>query len=309
MITFSTMSRYPIDRHGTLKRSFVHLDGIGPKTERQLWEQGITDWERLHADAPALFKGKRLPGIQRALDQSLAAWDRGDLYYFHRTLPGDQRWRLVPSGVEDIAYFDIEASGGNFPPICQSTAVAFYFRGDVLQEHEHQKKRELIDYILDEASVLCTYNGGGYDVPFLSHEYGIRFEKAHVDLCPWLRRQGFKGGLKKIQRAHPHVHQRCSMDIDGYDAVRLWRMHQQGVQGALETLLTYNAEDALILEPLLVEAYNREVEVWPALGLAKLTSAPIPPLATDVCPKVYTLLRAGSTPDADGPGRFLENLA
>lgn len=280
-----------MERHSLLRKSFVHLAGIGPRTEAHLWSQGVDDWDDLVAVAPSIYKGKRLDGILSSLDASLAAWQRQDLYFFHQALPGNERWRLVPGGFENVAYLDIEASGGSFPPQAHSTAVAFYFRGEVLQEHEADKKRVLIDFILREASMLCTFNGGGYDVPFLSQEYAMTFPIAHVDLCPWLRRLGFKGGLKAIQKALPHLHQRSSMDIDGFDAVRLWRLHERGVAGALSTLLTYNAEDTLILEPLLVEAFNREVEARPHLGLQRLAAGALPQLATDVCPHVYGLLR------------------
>jgi len=285
-----------LERHSLLRKSFVHLTGVGPKTEAHLWRQGVVDWEELLGGAAQIFKGKRLEGILKALDASLEAWGRKDLYFFHQALPGNERWRMVPGGFDDVAYLDIEASGGAFPPLCHSTAVAFYFRGQVLQEHEHRAKRELIDHILAEASMLCTFNGGGYDVPFLSQEYVMRFQVAHVDLCPWLRRLGFKGGLKAIQKAMPHLHQRCSMDIDGFDAVRLWKMHERGIDGALPTLLTYNAEDTIILEPLLVEAFNREVEARPHLGLARLVAGAAPTLATTVDPKVYARLRTGDRP-------------
>ena len=36
-------------------------------------------------------------------------------------------------------------------------------------------------------------------------------------------------------------------DISGEDAVRLWRDHERGVDGALETLVEYNREDAINL--------------------------------------------------------------
>jgi uncharacterized protein YprB with RNaseH-like and TPR domain len=289
------MSTYPIDRHALLRQSFVHLTGVGPQTEKRLWSLGLDDWTKLHEEAPKLFKGKRLGTVLSSLDATLAAWDRGDLYYFHCALPANERWRLVAGAVEDVAYFDIEASEGGMPPLAESTAVAFYFRGEVIQAHRHEDKRRMLDEILAEAAVLCTYNGASYDVPFLRNEYGLPIEKAHVDLCPWLRRQGYKGGLKAIQKAMPHLPQRGSMDIDGFDAIRLWRMHERGVPRALETLLTYNAEDALILEPLLVEAYNAELAALPHLTLAPLTSRPQPRLATAVCPEVYGLLRGRSS--------------
>lgn len=302
---FSTRA-YPIERHALLRRSFVHLKGVGPRSEAHLWRQGITDWQQLLDAAPKLYKGKRLDHVLAALDASLEAWQRRDLYYFHTAFPGNERWRLIEGAFDEIAYFDIEATGMNTPPLSQSTAIAFYFRGQLYQEHDHFRKRDLIEFILAEAPVLCTYNGGGYDIPFLRAEYDLPFHNAHVDLCPWLRRQGFKGGLKAVQKMNTHLHQRSSLDITGYDAVRLWRLHEQGVPNALETLLTYNAEDVLILEPLLVEAYNRELAQRPDMTFAPLVSGPVCRLQTDVCPRVYALLRA-QTSFASPEGYDIDN--
>ncbi|HYX34202.1 MAG TPA: ribonuclease H-like domain-containing protein [Oligoflexus sp.] len=289
------MTSHSILNHQLLRRTFVHLKGVGPRSERHLWKIGITDWEQLLNRASQLFKAKRLDDIYQSLERSMAAWERQDLYYFDRALPGNERWRLVPGGFHDIAYFDIEAANGGMPPATESTAIAFLFRGELYQEYEYSRKRDLLHWIMDEAALFCTYNGAAYDVPFLSAEFGMPLDKAHIDLCPWLRRQGFKGGLKAIQKATTHLHQRSSMDLDGYDAVRLWRMHEEALPGALETLLTYNAEDVLILEPLLVEAYNREVENHLELNLEKMQSIPVPALKTRMDPHIYQLLRTRET--------------
>jgi uncharacterized protein YprB with RNaseH-like and TPR domain len=293
------MTSHSITHHQLLRRTFVHLKGVGARSERHLWKLGITDWEQLLRQAPQLFKAKRLDDVRRSLELSLEAWQRNDLYYFDRVLPGQERWRLIPGGFPDIAYFDIEAANGGMPPATESTAIAFFFRGELHQEFEYSRKRDLLNWIMDEAALFCTYNGAAYDLPFLSAEFGMKLEKAHIDLCPWLRRQGFQGGLKAIQRTTSHLHQRSSMDLDGYDAVRLWRMYEEALPGALETLLTYNAEDVLILEPLLVDAYNREVELHPELNLQKLQSAPIPPLKTRMDPRIYELLRSKEPASTD----------
>ncbi len=285
------MNAHSIQKYQLLRRSFVHLKGVGPRSEKHLWKQGFTDWEQLLSKAPQLYSSKRLKDVIQSLESSLDAWNRGDLYYFDRQLPTSDRWRLIPGGFEDIAYFDIEAANGGMPPATESTAVAFFFRGELYQEFEYSRKRELLQWIMDEASLFCTYNGAAYDLPFLSAEFGMKLDKAHIDLCPWLRRHGFKGGLKTIQQTSIHLHQRSSLDLNGFDAVRLWRLHEEHHAGALETLLTYNAEDVLILEPLLVEAFNREVEAHPELNLQKITSAPIPLLKTSIDPEIYQLLR------------------
>lgn len=273
-----------------LTRSFCHIPGIGPKAELKLWEQGISSWESLHSEAPALFKGTKPDLVRGCLDESRRAFESKDLHYFYKTLPREQLWRLLPGHFEEVAYLDIETTGMGRPPECESTTIAFYHRGEVLQEHDHRLKKLLIRKVLDESSILCTFFGECFDVPFLEREYGIEFRKAHLDLCHWLKRLGYRGGLKKIQKQFSDIPDRASLDIDGFDAVRLWRMHEQGVGGALETLLTYNAEDTVVLQPLLVKAFNFEVERNPAFGLSKLEALPLPSLSTRVEPRVYDML-------------------
>lgn len=297
---------YSIKRHTALRRSFALLPGLGTTTEKRLWKAGFKDWQDLATQGGGFFPAAKFATIQREIDNAELAWQRDDLFYFANALPAKQRWRVISGGFDDIAYFDIEATGARLPPYAHSTAVTFLFRGAVLQEYEFVKKRELIDYILQESSMLCTFNGGAYDIPFLASEFSIPFEKAHVDLCPWLRRQGFKGGLKAIQKDQDHIHQRSSLDLSGYDAVRLWRLYEQGIEGALPTLLTYNAEDALILEPLLTEAFNREVENYPELCAEPIPYRPLPSLPTRIDPHIYALLRARTTADVTDPLTFLE---
>jgi len=74
--------------------------------------------------------------------------------------------------------------------------------------------------------------------------------------------------------------------------VRLWRLHERGLAGALETLLTYNAEDTVVLEALLTKAYNLEIARYPELGtLAEIPMRELPELSTRSYPEIYALLR------------------
>ena len=81
------------------------------------------------------------------------------------------------------------------------------------------------------------------------------------------------------------------MDIDGYDAVRLWAMHERGVPRALETLLTYNAEDTVVLEQLCYCGLNIEAEKRQNLMLPTYQHPASREIPTRVCPDVYRLLR------------------
>jgi uncharacterized protein YprB with RNaseH-like and TPR domain len=274
-----------------LRQSFVQIPGVGLGTERKLRSQGLGDWNDLRAAAAGLFKPEKRAQVLQALDDSERALGRRDLRWFYEALPRDQLWRLVPGNLDDVAYLDIETTGTGMPPLADSTVICFYFRGEVRQAHEPRAKRELVTEVLAECRLLCTFFGEAFDVPFLQRELGLEFRRAHLDLCHWLRRLGFKGGLKRVQKLFPSIPARLSQDIDGYDAVRLWRMHERGVEGALETLYTYNAEDTVVLHPLLVECFNLEVGRHPGFQLEALPVPGLPGLKTGSPAHIYRMLR------------------
>lgn len=260
-------------------------------TERRLWDRGIHSWDHLRENMSAVFRHRRSDEIARWLDDSERAWESRDLHFFYRNLPRPELWRLVPGFFEEIAFLDIETNGLALPPSSQSTTITIYFRGVVYQAHEHAEKAILVREVLDSASIVCTFFGEVFDLPFLRKEFGLELAKAHLDLCFWLKRLGYQGGLKKVEKQFDDIPRRQSLDIDGFDAVRLWWMHCRGVKGALETLLAYNAEDTVVLEPLLIKAFNFEVENRPHLGLTKLEMRPMPRLPTEVSPAIYQKLR------------------
>ena len=284
-----------------LDKSFVHLAGIGLSTEKKLWDRGVENWAHLADFAPTFFEGARLRTIQEGLAETLAAWDKKDLHYFYKLLPRPELWRLVPEFIDDIAYLDIETDGLKLPPVSQSTTITFCLRGQLYQEHEPEKKKKLIQKMDAESSLFCSFFGEVFDVPFLRKEFDLPLEKAHLDLCFWLKRLGFGGGLKKVEKAFPDIRSRESFDIDGFDAVRLWKLHERGVPGALETLLTYNAEDVVVLEPLLIKAYNFEVAKRPYLKLEPLEFRPVPAIPTKVDLQIYERLRSGRGPTVVPP--------
>jgi hypothetical protein len=274
-----------------IENTFVHLPGIGAQTELRLWEQGILTWDALSEALPEMYRGKKAEAIARALDESRVALDAMELEFFSSRLAGEHMWRLAPHCLKGAAYLDIESTGLGHPPIAHSTTIAVSMGGELFVEHDPEKKRELVERLDREAKLLVTFNGACFDLPFLRSEFGVGLRNPHVDLRIWFRRLGITGGLKKIQASFPEIHQRDSMDIDGYDAVKLWRMHQRGVPNALETLMTYNAEDAIVLEPLMHLAYAREVEAHPHLTFERWTEPELPAIKTNVSEYVYQLLR------------------
>lgn len=279
-----------------LENSFVHLPGISPEIENRLWSLGLHTWDHLEENLGEVFGAKKAAKVLIAIEESRAALDMGDHIFFQSKFKGPEKWRCLPSllnanASDRIAYLDIESTGLGFPPAAYSTSIAVLFGGELFVEHKFEAKRRLMQRIQDEAQCLVTFNGASFDLPFLRREFGLELRNPHVDLRYWTAKHDKRGGLKKVQMMFPEVRQRESMDIDGFDAVRLWRMHEWGVANALETLMTYNAEDTVVLEQLMYCLLNLEAARAPHLRLALYDVPAAAPIKTFVCEEVYRKLR------------------
>lgn len=280
-----------------LENSFIHLPGIGADTEAKFWAQGLRTWDQLTENLNEVFSARKAQSIAEALEESRAAIESGEFGYFQGRFKGAEMWRVLPALLDhessaQIAYLDIETTGLGFPPQCKSTTIAVYYQGELFLEHDHSRKKTLLKEIDAEAKCLVTFNGGTFDLPFLRREFHLDFRQAHVDLRYWMNKHGRRGGLKAIQKAFPEVRQRESMDIDGFDAVRLWKLHERGVPNALETLLTYNAEDTVVLEQLVYCALELEREALSHIQLKKFKAPPSKEIPHSICPLVYRMLRS-----------------
>jgi hypothetical protein len=121
-----------------------------------------------------------------------------------------------------------------------------------------------LDDIVDELAkyeLLVTFNGARFDLPFIKHEYPeIEFNQLHIDLMYPLRRIGYKGGLKNIERELGITRSDATTGISGFDAVRLWHQYERGDPDALELLLEYNREDIVNLETIIEMVHTKFIE-------------------------------------------------
>lgn len=242
-----------------LKNTFCHIPGVGLKTERRLWENGIVDWDSPLGD----FKLRRTAegAFRSVLDESRLKLLEGDPAFFGKLIPPKESWRIFSDFRDDIAYIDIETNGyvgshGYITAISlyDGRRVRYYIRGENLDEF----KKDIFGYKL-----LVTYNGRCFDIPFIESSMDIRLPHAHIDLRFVLRDLGFKGGLKGCEKLIGI--DRGGLDgVDGYFAVLLWKDYRRNRNPkALETLLAYNIQDVVNLEPLMVTAHNLKVSSTP----------------------------------------------
>ena len=257
-----------------LRSTFLHLPGVGPVTEAELWQRGLRDWSELAAVAP--LRGASATALATAVQASERALASRDVGWFARRLPSREHWRLYPEFAEETAFLDIETTGLS-PYEGIVTVVSVHGAGQVRSFVAGEDLEELPAY-LRRFGVLVTFNGSRFDVPFLL----VRFPQlvpppAHIDLRFVLYRLGLSGGLKRIEATLGLGDRRGVEGVDGLEAVRLWQEYRCGSAAALDRLVRYNRADTSNLVPLL-ELASRELRSR-LLGATAAASGPTPGVA------------------------------
>ena len=118
--------------------------------------------------------------------------------------------------------------------------------------------KNMLENALDKYNLLVTFNGIRFDVPFIEHSLNMDLQHIpHLDLMYTLRRVGFRGGLKKIEKELGFVRDDEIASVDGLEAVRLWyRWERKGDFDALTTLIKYNVADVENLRELARISYE-----------------------------------------------------
>ncbi len=234
-----------------LRHTFLHLPGIGSYRERALWERGILDWDRFLAAAETGDLPERVyqQGVA-ILHQSSAAAAAADVDFFHRLLPQREMWRLCPDFAQRALFLDIETTG--LSPWGDEVTVIGCLSGGRLALFVRGVNLDEFPAYVRQFPLLVSFNGSQFDVPFLrAHFPRARLDQAHIDLRFVLHSLGYRGGLKAVERSLGLRRHQAIREVDGFEAVRLWRRHQRGDPSALETLLLYNLTDVVNLVELL----------------------------------------------------------
>jgi len=251
-----------------LSRTFCHIPGIGEKTERRIWSEGIRDWTDALSDPvfSLLLPADTRTFATSYLERSIDGLEREDIRFFDDRLRHNNRWRLFSAFRQRAVFLDIETTGLN-PPHDHITMITL-FDGKRTKTYIHGMN--LTDFTDDIMSYpfIVTFNGMRFDLPIIERYFGIHLPQVHLDLRYVLKSLGFTGGLKACERIMG-IDRGDLAGVDGFTAVLLWRKYREGCIEALESLIAYNVEDTVNLEKLMVFAYNRKVEQlsFPSLTL------------------------------------------
>ena len=239
-----------------LRETFVHIRGVGYRTEERLWRKGIRTWDDFSAASrPGHVPARVLRRIADEVVRSDEALRRGRHRYFARNLPARDHWRAWPEFANAIAYLDIETTGLSIGR--DAVTVVGVFDGKRKRSFVQGDNLEDLPAAMERAKLLVTFNGSRFDVPFLRKAFPrMALDQIHLDLVHPLRRLGFVGGLKAIESQVGILRSEETTGLGGFDAVRLWHAYDAGDDDALDLLLEYNMEDVVNLEPLAELAYE-----------------------------------------------------
>jgi uncharacterized protein YprB with RNaseH-like and TPR domain len=237
-----------------VENTFLGAEQVGERTEQRLWAQGVTRWESFDRGCRGIGS-TRGEYIEQYIDRGRQALADDNVAFFGERFPSRERWRLYESFRERACFFDIETTGLDAATSVVTTVTLHQngqtrtlVRGDDLTG-------EQLEAAFDSADLLVTFNGASFDVPFLESHFDIDLDRPHIDLLPTCRRAGLRGGQDTVEDRLGI--DRSLPDVDGREAVRLWRAHQRGRDGALERLVEYNREDAENMVPILERVVER----------------------------------------------------
>ncbi len=251
-----------------LRQSFIHIPGVGHKTERKLWGQGIRSWQDARRNGKILGQGvSGLTRIQEHLRESEVQRKARNILFFLQHLPKRETWRLYPDFAKDLVFLDIETTGLSVT-YDEITVIGLY---DLQEVRFFIRGHNLDDFpsALDGYKIVVTFNGSLFDLPFIRAGFpDIKLPPAHLDLRFLLRRLGLSGGLKRIEGQLNISRSRRLEGVNGYEATVLWNRYLRGDRSALQLLLEYNHADITNLKTLLDYAYSRlRKGLLPSTGL------------------------------------------
>lgn len=238
-----------------IQSSFIFLPRFGHKKEQDLWQQGITDWDRFLAASPKGIGCRSKPYYDRVIMKAKSALNKNDTHFFDSLLPSSDTWRLYTRFRDECAFLDIETSSyyGNITVIgiYDGERTKMMIRGFNLD-------RELFLKEIKKYKLLVTFNGKAFDVPVIKRYFHCDFKIPHVDLMHVCRKVNLTGGLKKIEKTLGIRRAKEVEEVNGLDAIYLWNMFKTTKERKyLDLLIKYNEEDIINLQRVADVSVNR----------------------------------------------------
>ena len=244
--------------------TFQIAPGIGSKKERDIWNSGVLRWDDfLCEDEVCGIKGKRKVRCDSYIEEAKRLLAENDSRGLCDLLKRGEEWRLYRRFADDAAYLDIETDGLERDSLVTVVTVHRKNRTMTLT-HGIDLDAESLQKALDGCKILITFNGKCFDVPVLRCSFpSVDLDIPHFDLRYGCYRIGLRGGLKHIEKVLGITRDDEIGDVDGEEAVRLWKQWERhGDAESLRILTEYNRADTINLESISGTVYDRLVEEY-----------------------------------------------
>ena len=240
-----------------LRNSFIHIPQINRDTEHMIWQNGVFDWQEFiqKIDFIPISQHKKSVIIGYVM-RSIKALDEQDFSFFSENMPSNQLWRLYPEMKKKCCFLDIETTG--LSRYDDEVTVIGLYNGKESKVFIQGQNISKFKSEIKKYEMIITYNGKCFDIPFLKSKFpDINLDKVHIDLRYVLRELGYTGGLKNIEKSLGIKRDKEIENLDGLEAVRLWRRYTKGEESALEKLVKYNIADVENLQVLMEFAFKK----------------------------------------------------
>ena len=233
-----------------IRKSFIFLDKLANKTEQNLWQQNITDWN-------TFLKTKTIKGISnlrkhyydRQIQEAQRQLLKENSAYFSTILPKKEAWRLYDYFKEEACYLDVEVdSHGKIILL----GIADNYQTKTFIQNVNLEKN-IIQKEINQYKLIITFNGSSFDLPKLKKQLNIDLSVPHIDLKPLCINLGLKGGLKEVEKL---LKLNRPPNLRG-SPIGLWKsFHASGDRDWLDLLIAYNKEDIENLQAIATYCYQ-----------------------------------------------------
>lgn len=238
-----------------LKNTFCHIHGITENTEKILWQNNILCWDDFLEKKESInLPSSKLSKIHEAIISHNDLYLKNDFSFFNTKT--NQHWRLWRELRKDACYLDIETTG--LDKVRNHITTIGVFDGKSSHVFVQGKDLDKFENYIKDKKLLVTFNGACFDLPFIEKQMNINLnDKFHIDLRFAMKKLGYSGGLKNIEKQLDVSRDDELADVDGFEAVRLWYRYKKGDLDALKLLMKYNEADVINLEPLMEFTFNK----------------------------------------------------
>lgn len=243
-----------------LRNTFLHIPGVGKKTEKKLWKNKIRNWgDFFQRSNKVNISSNKRSKISNYLEKSIKCCNNKDYSFLIDNFPSKIHWRTYRELKEkgECCFLDIETTGLNKSK--NKLTVVGIYNGRKSRSFIRGENLNAFPKVIKDYDLVVSFNGKRFDVPFLEEKFDnleIRNNVFHIDLMYEMRKLGYSGGLKKIEKDLGISRSKETQGMGGYEAVVLWNKFKEGNRDALKTLLEYNKEDIENLEYLMDFAFR-----------------------------------------------------